>query len=165
MKLNSYYTLPVLVGGLLFLAGCGKSEQASAPTPPEPPKAVEPAAPVIAAADAAAPAVPQAAAQAQTQVVAAPAAVEKPAADAQVQASSLTSKTQTTIDQVKKLLADKNWSEALKALNDLAAAKLTPEQQATIESLKQQALKMGQEAAAAKLTEQGSKAVGDLLKK
>ena len=110
-------------------------------------------------------AVQTAAAQVQAQTQAVQTAAQSALADTQPAAAGITSKTQAMIEDVKKLLSQTNWSGALKTLTDLAATKLTPEQQATVDSLKQQALKMGQDAAAAKVTDQGTRAINNLLPK
>jgi hypothetical protein len=90
---------------------------------------------------------------------------DKAAADAQAQGASITSKVQQTIDNVRKMLAEKNWTDALKQLNELAGMKLTPEQQSMVDGLKQQAQQLAQSATAAQAGEQANKAIGNLLKK
>ena len=69
------------------------------------------------------------------------------------------------IDQTRTLLANKNWSDALKNLADLSSLKLTPEQQSMVDSLKQQAQALAQNAATSKATDEATKSLGGLLNK
>jgi hypothetical protein len=166
MKLHTYAVLTSMVGGWLLATGCSKPEQATAPPAVEVQKTPPVVAPDMnAATQAVATAVAQTAAQVQTQTQAVQNAAQSALTDAQPAAAGITSKTQSTIDDVKKLLAQTNWSGALAMLSNLAATKLTPEQQATVDSLKQQAVKLGQDAAAAKVTDQGNRAINNLLPK
>lgn len=165
MKSYSYILLAPALVGLFLATGCSKPEEMSTTPADLPPRREMPKPEVQATTQAVTTAVQQASAQVQTQAAAVQATAQKAATDAQAQAANLTSKTQSVIDSIKSLLAQKKWSEALKALNDLAATKLTPEQQATVDALKQQAVKLGQEAASSKVAEQGGKAVNDLLPK
>lgn len=91
-------------------------------------------------------------------------AARKAAADAQAQVAATAAKVASLIDTAKKLTSENKWAEALKILNDLAAAKLTPQQQAVVDSLKEQANKELKAAAAKKATDEAAKAVGGLLK-
>jgi hypothetical protein len=172
MKTTSLFLLSLCVASLGVTVGCSKQESAPPVVQTETPAATEAkkatdtaAADMQKAADkAAADAKEQAdkvAADAKAQAATAQATADKAAADAQAQSASLTSKTQSLIERVKALLAEKKPAEAMTALSELATAKLTPEQQATVNSLKQQAQALMQEAAAGK----ASDAVGGLLNK
>ena len=176
MKPNTYLTLTCAVG-LLFAAGCGKTEEVAVPATPSVTATTEPAGTEVKkAVDATAAAADTAAAEAKAQ---ADAAAEKAAADlkaaqnsaneaaakAQADAATITSKAQSSIDAASKLVADGKWSEALKVLTELASLKLTPEQQATVDKLTQQAQKLAQDAVTSQAADKGAKAVGDLFKK
>jgi hypothetical protein len=145
-------------------SGCNKqSEQStSAPaadvkrTAETPPPAPAPPAPAPAPAT-----VDNAAATAQAPAAAPQDTAQKAAADASNQADQTVSKNQSILDSAQQLLADNKPADALKKLNDLVAAKLTPAQQATLDNLKKQA-----ESLIEKLTSsKASDAVGGLLKK
>lgn len=167
MKTQSYLLVTSALG-LLLTSGCGKTEDLSTPPPPPPAAAPAPPAPaaeVKPAVDAAAAAAERSAAEAQAQAAAAQKAVDSAATAAQAETSAITSKAQSAIDNARQLIADSKWSEALKVLNDLAALKLTPEQQAAVDKLKVQAGELAQKAVATQATEKGTKALGDLLKK
>ncbi|MBI3415713.1 MAG: hypothetical protein HY043_10425 [Verrucomicrobia bacterium] len=88
----------------------------------------------------------------------------KVAADKRADLLANVSKVQGLIDTAKKLSGENKWAEALKIVNDLAAQKLTPEQQTIVDGLKQQAQKQAQEAVAKKATDEAEKAIGGLLK-
>lgn len=166
MKSYSFSIAILSLGGFLLAAGCSKPEETSAP----PAADLQKKADVVAseakpAVEPPTPAVQQTSAQVDTQAVAAVAVAPAVVTNAPAQTEAITSKTQSSIDAIRKLLADKKWSEALKMVSDLAATQLTPEQQASVDALKQQALKLGQEEAATKAADQGSKALGGLLQK
>lgn len=91
-------------------------------------------------------------------------AAKKAAADKQAEMLANVSKIQDLIDTARKLSSENKWSEAMKIINDLAAQKLTPEQQTIVDGLKQQAQKQIQQAAAKKATSEAEKAIGGLLK-
>ena len=166
MKLHTYAVLVSMAGGWLLATGCSKPEQTTAPPAVEVQKTPPAVAPDMnAATQAVATAVDQTATQVQTLTQAVQNAAQSALTDAQPAAAGITSKSQSRIEDGKKLLAQTNWSGALSMLSNLAATKLTPEQQATVDSLKQQALKMGQDAAAAKVTDQGTRAINNLLPK
>jgi hypothetical protein len=152
------------VAVVVLAAGCNKSDQgtstpptemnkgadkaatAPAPAPPPPPAAPAPTPP--APADNAAPATPPPA-----------------AADTKTQADPDVAKNQSVLDSAKQLLADNKPADALKALNDLVVAKLTPAQQTTFESLKRQAQALIEKLASSNAAGKASDAVGGLLKK
>ena len=154
--------------------GCSKQEPSTPPAASQAPSPFDKAAADLKkAADTAQPqaAAVQAAADktvvdAQAQVAAASATVTNAVPDAQAPATTtVTSQTQSIIDTIKKLLADNKPADALKMIQDLAAAKLTPEQQTTVDALKTQAQALMQNAAKAKITDKAADAVGGLLKK
>ncbi len=149
-----------------LMAGCSKTEEsAPAPAAVEPPKPPEPPVAATPAPKPAEPAVATVVQQANEQAAAAQKAVQPAAAAVQEQAAAITSKAQSLIDQIRKQIADGKWSDALKSLGEVSALKLTPEQQATVDSLKQQAQTMAQQAATSSAVDKGSKALGDMLKK
>jgi len=148
---------------LIALTGCSKTEPtATAPevtTKPAPPTPVETApAPAQATAE-------KAAADAQAQAPVLQNAATQAVSTAQVQADTLTAKNQTILDRAKQLIADNKPVDALKALTDLAAAKLTPQQQSTLDALKLKAQELLQKAAASNTSEKAADAIGGLLKK
>lgn len=170
---NNFIILMSALTALTLVSGCSKQESAPPPPVSHAPASTDTAAGQAVKAQEAVEnqlkATQQAAdkAVADTQAKAAEAqkAGEKAAADLRGETTALSSKAQTLIDAAKKLVADQNWSEALKTLASLSDMKLTPEQQTMVDSLKQQAQKMAQDAAATKATEQGTKALGNLLNK
>ncbi len=162
----------------LALSACSKTEPQS--TAPETTAKAPAAPPAESTPPPAAPALDKAATDAQAQAAAAQNAAAQAAANAQTDAAnaqadaaknaqattaSLNSKTQSIIDQAKQLLADNKPADALKALGNLAGAKLTPAQQSTIDNLKQRAQELLQKMAASDLGQKASDAVGGLLKK
>jgi len=162
MKTSSWALLALSLTGFVLAAACSKPVQEQT-SPAEP--AVQKKADVVAteskpAAEPPSPATQQVSTLVQTQTAAALPAAQTVASNALAQTDAITSQTQASIDAIKKLLGEKNWSQALKIINDLAANKLTPELQATVEGLKQQALKLGQEAAASKAAGEATKALG-----
>jgi hypothetical protein len=163
-------TLAITTTLLALASGCSKQDQDQAPAVSAPrPSATA----VTEDAKNAAGAVQEQAAGVQKSVTGAIAEVKDQAAavkDTAAQAASdaqtaLTSKAQSMLESAQKLIAEKNWTAALKTLGDLGGLKLSPEQQATLASLKEQAQKLAQEAASSKVANQAEKAVGDLLKK
>jgi len=138
MNVSLKVRLLVPITAVAFLLGCGKSEEKT-PTLPAAPATTAPAAPA-AAAEAAKPAVAAASAPAPT---------------------AASTKADGLIEKTKTLLASKNFTEAGVALKELAATKLTPDQQKVVDGLKAQ-LKdyMAKDAAA-----EASKAAGSLLGK
>jgi len=92
-------------------------------------------------------------------------AARKAAATVQTQAAAAAqaaqSQFQTVIDQVKGLMAEKKYNEALQVIQQkIAGLKLTPEQQKLIDGLKEQI----QKALASSAVNDASKTVGDLNK-
>jgi hypothetical protein len=175
MKTHLRISLVAAAAGLALVSGCSKQEAPPAVVT-ETPKVEAASAPVKEAADAVQqPAVPaqaaveKAAADVQTQTAAATTTVTRAAADMQAQAqapvNSLTSRTQASLDQVQKLIADKKPADALKLLGDLATAKLTPEQQAMFDRLKKQAQDLLQQSTTSQATDKAADALGGLLKK
>lgn len=151
MKNAKITTLLALASMFSLIIGCGQKEQ-TAPEPPvkaeraaeaapaEMPKAAEAPAPVVAAAPEVTPTV------AATPEV-------TPAATANIDQA------QSQIDKVKSLLADKKYAEALTALKELSAMKLTPDQQTMVDGLKAQV----ERAMQAEATSDATKSVGGLL--
>jgi hypothetical protein len=158
------FSASVVLAVAAFTSGCGKTEE-SVPPPAAAPAPSAPMADTATAIDATTTAVQQTGAELQNQAAAAGAAAESAVAKVQDQAPAITSNVQATLDDAKKLLAEGKWSEALVRLNQLATMKLTPEQQATLAQLKQQAQALAQQAAAGKVNEKAGKAIGDLLPK
>jgi hypothetical protein len=158
-KFLTRFTVPVL-GATLLLNGCNKTEEPAAPgvtqttpapstpTPaaapvPEPPKATE----VKAAVDAT---VTEPAKAAETVVATPP----TPAVPATPDVA-----TQSLLERIKALIAEKKYAEALSALSEVSTASLTADQQKLVEQLKVQA----QNALARQSADQGLKSVGGLL--
>lgn len=172
---------------LAFASGCGKhdhdqSPAASAPSPST--AASEEVKSTVGAlqdqATAAKQAATDAAAGLKDQAAALKDAASKAAADLKDQAAAvkdsaaqeanqsqtvLTSKAQSMLESARKLIAEKDWTAALKSLGEVSNLQLTPEQQATLTSLKEQAQKLVQDANQSKVAGQAEKAVSDLLKK
>ncbi|MEI6083489.1 MAG: hypothetical protein WCS70_04230 [Verrucomicrobiota bacterium] len=135
MNVSLKLRLLVPITAAAFLLGCGKSEEKTPAAAAEATKA---------AASSAMDATKSAAADATEAV--------KPAAN--TQADGLIAKAQS-------LMANKSYTEAATVLKDLAALKLTPEQQKIVDGLKAQLQKyMSTDAAAA-----ANKAAGSLLGK
>jgi len=147
--ITSFITWTCSLTAIAFiLAGCTKQDSTSTPTAEDAKKAAAPAADAL-----------------KQTTDSAKAATETAASDATKQAqdtaAATTGKAQEWIDKAQSLIADNKLSEASSALQQLAALKLTPEQQKLVDSLKEQI----QKALAAKATGGGAPAVGDLLKK
>lgn len=181
-------TLAITTAFLALATGCGQQNQdqspaASAPKAPTT-AATEDVKSAVGAVQDQAAAAKQAASDAATglkdQAAALKDAASKAATDLKDQAAAvkdnviegadqsqtaLTSKAQSMLDNARKLIAEKDWAGALKRLGEAGNLKLTPEQQATLASLKEQAQKLVQEANSSKVADQAGKAVGDLLKK
>lgn len=138
-----------ITGGLMLAIGCSKKEEAPAPPPPS---AAAPANAIQKAADTA---------KAQTEVVKDAAA--EVAATTQGQAEAASSKVRDLTEQARKLLGENKPSDALSLLNQLTALKLTPEQQALVQSLKEQAQKAIEAALKTKASDEATKAVGGLV--
>lgn len=130
-----------LVTALLFVSGCGQSER----TPEAPPKGDAELSPAQTKTT-------EAVKQATTT-----AEVVKDTAKAAVDQAS--SKAQELITQAKSLVDAKKYTDASNILQQLAALKLTPEQQKLVEDLKTTI----QQALAKQATTEGAKAVGGLL--
>jgi hypothetical protein len=94
-------------------------------------------------------------------------AAEKTAADklAQTAAAAAQEKgrIQSLIDTAKNLTGQNKYAEALKLLGELANLKLTPEQQALVDGLKQTAQRQAAQGATDKAAAGASKAIGDAL--
>jgi outer membrane biosynthesis protein TonB len=135
-----------------LLIGCSQQE----PTTPAPPAQVEKsAAPAVATPKPAETPAPAAvAAPEPAPVVASAPAVAAPAEVAPDPA-------QSQIDNVKGLIAEKKYPEALAALKNLSAMKLTPDQQTMADGLKAEV----QKAMQAEATSEATKSVGGLLGK
>jgi hypothetical protein len=93
------------------------------------------------------------------------AAAEKIAAEklAQPAAATAQGRIQSLIDTAKSLTGQNKYAEALKVIGELANLKLTPEQQALVDGLKQTAQKQAAQAATDKAAADASKAIGDAL--
>jgi hypothetical protein len=140
MKSAKITTLLALASAFGLIIGCGQKEQ----TAPVPPAKVEKAA------EAAPAEMPKAAEAPAPPVVAAPEVA--PAAAATTEAQGL-------IDKVKSLIAEKKYTEAMSALKELSALKLTPDQQKIVDDLKAQI----ERALQTQATSEATKSVGGLL--
>lgn len=168
--MNSYTFVIALAAALTLSSGCSKQEETPVVTPDSTASAVkeqanEAATAIQDEAVAAKKIGEDAVTDLKDQAAAAKETVQEAVADTNEQAASLTSKAQIALDNARKLLAENNWSEALKSLGELSGLKLTPEQQATFASLKEQAQKLGQQAASSTAADRAGQAVSDLLKK
>jgi cytochrome bd-type quinol oxidase subunit 1 len=143
MKSAKIAALLALASAFGLMIGCGQKEQ----TLSEPPAKVEKAAEGV-------PAEMPKAAEAPAPAVAVTPEVT-PAATANIDQA------QSQIDKVKSLLADKKYTEALTALKELSAMKLTPDQQTMVDGLKAQVEKAMQ----ADATSDATKSVGGMLGK
>ncbi len=184
MKKANLILMAALIG-LGLTGGCNKQEPTAASPPPPPPKgapalsdsasqsaadlqknADKTAADMKKTADQATADMKKAADQAAADVQAKSAAVQKDAdkavADTQAQAGAVQAQNDTIIERIKKLLADNKPADALQELKNLAGQKLTPEQQARVTQLTQQAQAALQQAAS-KATDKANEALGGLL--
>jgi hypothetical protein len=143
MKSAKFTTLLALASALGLIIGCGQKEQ-SAP---------EPAAPMEKAAEAVPAEMPKA--------VEAPAPAVAASPEATPAATATIDQAQSQIDKAKSLLADNKYAEALTALKELSAMKLTPDQQTMVDGLKAQVEKAMQ----AQATSDATKSVGGMLGK
>lgn len=173
MKTQTIGILSVCAALLVLLPGCNKSEQSSSSPPVEVKKSADGAAPAPAdvkvdtahASQAVQAAADNTAAAAQAAATNVQAAAQQATADAQGQADQVTAKNQSLLDSAKQSLADNKPADAIKALNDLVVAKLTPAQKTALENLKQQAQAMLQKLGASDAAQKAADAVGGLLKK
>ncbi len=163
---------------IALAVGCGKKEESSASaTPSEAPRAdvmtnaaAKPVADVlksnvIAQADSAtasAAALSNAAQSAEAKKTAEAAKLAEAASNQLAQANAqATEKANGLIDTIKKLIGESKYQDALKALADLTALKLTPDQQKIVDGLREQINKgLAQQA-----TGGATKALDGLLKK
>ena len=143
MKSAKIAALLALASAFGLMISCGQKEQnlseppakvekATEAVPAEMPKAAEAPAPAVAVTPEAPPA-----------------------------ATAIIDQAQSQIDKVKSLLADKKYTEALTALKELSAMKLTPDQQTMVDGLKAQVEKAMQ----AEATSDATKSVGGMLGK
>ena len=147
MKLEQIL-LPITAAFAVSLAGCSKQDSTTQPSAEDAQKATAPVADALKQ-------------TADSTKAAAETAVADTTKQAQDAAATTASKAQEWIDKAKSLIAENKYSEASSALQQLAALKLTPEQQKLVDDLKAQI----QKALAAKATGEGTSAVGNLLKK
>jgi hypothetical protein len=166
--------LAFLCASGVFLAGCSKPEDL--PAPSAAPSATAPAAQVETSQQSAS----ATAAELQKQAAAGQAALETAANDAAKSLESTTTikpaevpppsvpaapaaqaNVQTIFDDVKSLISEKKYPEALAALTQLSSTSLSAEQQRLVEQLKTQV----QNAMAAQAGNEGLKSVGGLLKR
>lgn len=141
MKRIRFVTSIALGTALLLVGGCGQSGR----TPEPPPKGEAETSPAQTKAT-----------EAMKQATTAAEAVKDTAKAAVDQAAS---KAQELITQAKGLVDAKKYADASNILQQLAALKLTPEQQKLVEDLKATI----QQALAKQATSEGVKAVGGLL--
>lgn len=171
MKSLNYYSCAALLGGILFLAACGKQEETTPSTSQSSAsieqsleeanaEAEKQSGQIKASTEAAV-----SDAQGKADAVAADlktqstAAVDSTAATANNAVPTTTAQAQTFIERAQAYVAEKKYTEALNTLSQLANVKLTPEQQDLVTKLKAQistAMAGGNE---------GLKAVGGLLEK
>jgi hypothetical protein len=149
----------------LILTACSKQEEPAAPAATAPPPSV-PAPAAVAEAQKAATTAQKEAEKTATEIQAKsePAVtqvIKAPEAPALPNTSAPQTQVQTVLDQVKGLLGEKKYPEALTALSQLSNVDLTAEQQKLVEQLRTQI----QSAMAAQTANEGLKSVGGLLKK
>ena len=167
MKSNRIITVSSVISIFLFAAGCSKQEETVVAPPAESTKSIsqtlnENAAKVGETVQAQTEVVKKAAeetaATVRTEVAAQQTAVKQAATE---QAATVDSKVQAVIAKAQQLYAEGKFQDALTSLNSLAATQLSPENQATVQKLKEQIQTALQSAATA--TDKANKAVGGLL--
>jgi len=147
MKTTPIIPLMALSCAVVLALGCGQKEQppvtpttpTSKLTQPEPPRAIVPPAPAIPLA----PAIATAPAMTPADV------------------TTDTSRAPSLIAHIRSLITEKKYPEALRALKDLSAMELTPDQQASSADLKTQVEKAIQ----AQATTDATKSVGEMFGK
>jgi hypothetical protein len=146
--------------------GCGSKETSSVPAPKEAPAASREAGNAASqAGESAKKAIDQV--QGDASKVASQAGETAAAAKQSLAAGSdeMLAKASAIIESAKKLTGENKWAEALKALEQLANYKLTPEQQTLVDGLKKQINAALQQAATQKAAGEAGKALNNLLKK
>jgi len=137
----------------VLFVGCGKMDKTAAPSAAE----MQPA-----AADKTAPSVKQTADELAQKASSASEAAQKAASELSEKASA---EAQSLIDQAKKLISENKFTEAGEMLSKLTQFKLTPDQEAILDNMKQQHQKLVQDAAAKGATSEGAKTFDGSLKK
>lgn len=166
MKTITTLALLTACGSLALSTGCGSNETASAPAPDK--AATTATAPAGKSAEAAATTAATAAADTtKQQADAAKMAAEQMAADKLAQMNSAAAqesqRVQGLIDSVKQLSGQNKFAEALKMLAELSKSKLTPDQQAMVDSLKQATEKQAAQAMTDKAGAGAASAIGGAL--
>lgn len=163
MKTITTLALLTACGSLALSTGCGSNETASAPAPDK--AATTATAPAGKSAEAAA--TTAAADTTKQQADAAKMAAEQMAADKLAQMNSAAAqesqRVQGLIDSVKQLSGQNKFAEALKMLAELSKSKLTPDQQAMVDSLKQATEKQAAQAMTDKAGAGAASAIGGAL--
>jgi len=147
---------------LLLAAGCSKQEPPAGETakPAEAPKpAAEAASAAAAVSQAAASVVTQAQQTAANVAAEAQQAVSAATNQAAAAVADSTSQVQTLIEKAKGLVTDEKYKDALTVVQQLASAKLTPEQRTLVDGLKAQI----QTALAKSTTSDAASALGNAL--
>jgi hypothetical protein len=147
---------------LLLAAGCSKQEPPAGETP-KPAEAPKPAAEAASAAAAVSQAAASVVTQAQQTAASVAAAAQQAVSAATNQAAAAgaeaTSQVQTLIEKAKGLVTDEKYKDALTVVQQLASAKLTPEQRTLVDGLKAQI----QTALAKSTTSDAASALGNAL--
>jgi len=101
--------------------------------------------------------------QALKQAAADKLAADQAAAEKQAQLAASAGKVQALIDSAKTLSGQNKWADVMKILSQLASEKLSPAQQTAVDTLKSDAQKQVEAAAAKKATADAGSALGSLL--
>ena len=166
MKMQNKITCAIMGvaagAALLLAAGCSKQEPPAGetPKPAEASKLADEAASAAAAvSQAAASVVTQAQQTAANVAAAAQQAVSAATNQAAAAVADSTSQVQTLIEKAKGLVTDEKYKDALTVVQQLASAKLTPEQRTLVDGLKAQI----QTALAKSTTSDAASALGNAL--
>ena len=166
MKTNRIAIVASVLSMLLSAVGCSKQEEGAAPAAETTTSisetlkenAAKVGETVQAQTEAVKKAAEETAATVRTEVTAQQTAVQQAVSE---QAATVESKVKEVMAKAQQLYSEGKFQDALTSLNSLAATQLSPENQATVQKLKEQIQSALQSAATA--TDKANKAVGNLL--